>query len=110
MRIVTSTVVTNSTSTFTLTAANMAKNSIFQETGSTSSTFTLDTGTALSSAIPGTIQVGDTVSFVVSNASTQTITMAGATGTTLANTMTIITLQSRTFYATNTGSNTWTIY
>jgi len=110
VRYVTSTVVTTSGGSLTLTAANMAKNSIFQETGSTAATFTLDTGANLSAAIPGTVQVGDTIWFVVSNASSQTITMAGATGTTLANTMTVITLQSRTFYAICTGTNTWTIY
>ncbi len=106
---ITSAVVTNTASTLTLTGAQMAAKSIFQQTGTTAPTFTLDTGTALSTAIPG-VAVGDVVSFVVSNASNQTITMAGATGTTLANAMTVLTLQNRTFYAINTGSNTWTIY
>ena len=109
LRLVTGAVVTNSGASLTLTGANMSKNAIFQETGTTAATFTLDTGTNLSSAVSG-VAVGDMVSFVVSNASTQTITMAGATGTTLANAMTVLTLQSRTFYAINTGANTWTIY
>lgn len=109
VRVATGAVVTNSGATLTLTGANMAKNAIFQETGTTAATFTLDTGTNLSAAVPG-VAVGDCVSFVVSNASNQTITMAGATGTTLANAMTVLTLQSRTFYAINTGTNTWTIY
>ena len=108
-RQVTGTVVTNSSAALTLTAANMAKNSIFQETGSTAAMFTLDNGTNLSAAVPN-VQVGDAIFFVVSNASTATVTMAGATGTTLANVMTVATLQSRTFWAVNTGSNTWTIY
>jgi hypothetical protein len=107
--VVTGTVVTNSGATLTLTAANMAKNSIFQETGTTAATFTLDTGTALSSAVPG-VQVGDMVSFVVSNASTQTVTISGATGTTVTYAMTVPTLTTRTCYAINTGSNTWSIY
>lgn len=109
VRWITGAVVTNSTNALTLTGANMAKNSIFQETGTTAATFTLDTGTNLSSAVPG-VQVGDMVQFIVSNASNQTITMAGATGTTMANAVTVATLTSRTFYAINTGSNTWTIY
>lgn len=107
--VVTGTVVTNSGASLTLSAANMAKNSIFQETGTTAATFTLDTGTALSSAVPG-VQVGDMISFVVSNASNSTVTMAGATGTTLPAAETVPTLTTRTFYAINTGSNTWTIY
>ena len=107
--IITGGVVTNSGSTLTLTAANLAKNSVFQQTGSTAATFTLDTGTNLSSAIPN-LTVGQMLPFIVSNASSSTITMSGATGTTLANSMTVLTLQSRTFWAINTGTNTWTIY
>ena len=107
--ILTGGVVTNSGASLTLTAANLAKNSVFQETGTTAATFTLDTGVNLSSAIPN-VAIGQMLFFVVSNASTQTITMAGASGTTLANAMTVATLQSRTFWAINTGTNTWTIY
>jgi hypothetical protein len=106
---ITGVVVTNSGSTETLSGANMAKGSIFQETGSTAATFTLDTGTALSTAVPG-VQVGDTISFVVSNASTALVTIAGATGTTVTYVMTVPTLTTRTCYAINTGSNTWSIY
>lgn len=102
-------VVTNSGATLTLTGAQMAAGTVFQETGTTAATFTLDTGANLSAAISG-VAVGDTVEFMVSNASTQTITMAGATGTTLANAMTVPTLTSRVFWAVNTGTNTWTIY
>jgi len=93
----------------TLSGADMAAGKIFQLTGTTARTFTLDTGTNLSAAVPG-VAVNDMIVFVVSNASTVTITMAGAAGTTLANAMTVATLQSRTFYAVNTGTNTWTIY
>ena len=102
-------VVTNSGASLTLTGANMAKNAVFQETGTTAATFTLDTGSALSTAIAN-VAVGYTVVFVVSNASTQTITMSGATGTTMSYSMTVPTLTTKTFYAINTGTNTWTIY
>lgn len=109
IRIQTGTVVTNTGSTLTLSAANLVKNSIFQQTGSTATTFTLDTGTAVATAVP-LIATGECIPFVVSNASTQTITMSGASGTTLANVMTVLTLQSRTFWMICTGTNTFTIY
>lgn len=108
-RLAAGTVVTNSSASLTLTGALMAANTIFQETGTTAATFTLDTGTALSTAIPN-IAVGQMIWFVISNASTQTVTLAGATGTTLGGTMTVLTHITRTVYAVNTGSNTWTIY
>jgi hypothetical protein len=36
--------------------------------------------------------------------------MAGGVGTSLANVVTIPTLQSRTFRAINTGTNVWVVY
>ena len=108
-RVVTGTVVTNTGASLTLTAANMVKNAVFQQTGTTAPTFTLDTGANLSTACPN-VAVGQMLEFVVSNASNQTITMAGASGTALANAMTVLTLQTRTFRAINTASNTWVIY
>lgn len=107
--IVTGVVVTNTGSTLTCSAANMVKNSIFQQTGTTAPTFTTDTGTAISTLFPN-VAVGNCFFFVVSNASNQTITMAGATGCTLANAMTVLTLQSRTFWCINTGTNAWSVY
>ena len=109
LRYITGGIVTNSGASLTLTAAGIASNSIFQQTGSTAATFTLDTGVNLSAAVSN-VTVGTVISFVVSNASTQTITMASATGATLANAITIATLQSRTLYAVNTALNTWIIY
>lgn len=109
IRIQTGIVVTNATSSLTLTAANLVNNSIFQHTGSTATTYTLDTGANVAAAVP-LIAVGECIPFVVSNASTVTVTMAGASGTTLANVMTVLTLQSRTFWMICTGTNTFTIY
>jgi hypothetical protein len=109
IRIQTGTVITQATNSATLTAAQLVANSIFQHTGSTATTWTLDTGANVAAAVP-LITVGECIPFVVSNASTVTITMAGASGTTLANAMTVLTLQSRTFYMVNTGTNTFTIY
>ena len=105
----TSSVVGNATSALTLTAANILGNALFQQTGTTAATFTIDTGANLSIATIG-LKVGYRVDFTVVNSSTATITMAGSTGSTLANAMTVLTLQSRTFHAINTGTNTWTIY
>lgn len=94
----------------TLTGAEMAAGTVQQFTGTTASiTFTLDTGTNLSTAVPG-VAAGDSIEFMVCNSSTQTLTVVGDTGTTMANATTILTLQSRTFTALNTGANAWTIY
>lgn len=103
--------VTNSGSTLTLTAANLIKQAVFQETGSTAATFTFDTGTNISSAITGIggVVAGYGFSFTISNTSTQTITMASATGATLANTAVVNPNTSSVFYAINTGSNAWMI-
>jgi hypothetical protein len=99
------------TVTGTLSAANMAKGSVFQYTGAANVALTLATGTDLSTALPG-VAVGDMISFVVSNNTTaRTISMTGGVGTTLGVTgITVAARQSRTFYAINTGTNTWTIY
>jgi hypothetical protein len=108
---VSSNIVTNSTATLTLTAANLKNQSIFQETGSTAATFTLDTGTNLSNLFAGNFSIVGTVfCFVVSNASTQTVTLSGATGTTLSYAMTVPTLTTKIVFLVNTGTNTWTAY
>lgn len=102
-------VVPNGASTFTLTAANIAKNANFVHVfSSPASTFTLDTGTNLAAAVPG-IAVGDEIPFRVSNNSSNTVTMAGATGTTLGGAFTVASLQSREFTATYISTNAFTI-
>ena len=97
----------------TLSAANLVGGAIFQLTGTTARTFTLDTGANISSAFTtafGAPAAGDVFEFMVANAATAAITVAGATGSTMANAVTVATLQSRIFRAINTGSNAWTIY
>lgn len=103
--------VVSGTAAQTLSGANMAAGAVFELTGTTARTFTLDTGTNLSTAVPG-VAVGDAIQFVVkcSGTSTGTITMAGAAGTTLSSTAVIAIGTSRLFTAVNTGSNAWTIY
>ena len=97
----------------TLSAANLVGGAIFQLTGTTARTFTLDTGANISSAFTtafGAPAAGDVFEFMVANAATAAITVAGATGSTMANAVTVATLQSRIFRAINTGSNARTIY
>lgn len=93
----------------TLSGAAMATGSIQNLTGAGNLSLTLDTGTALSTAVPG-VAVGDSVEFLISNSSSGLITILGAAGTVLANAMTVATLTSRVLIAVNTGANSWTIY
>lgn len=86
--------VTNSATSATLSAANIAKGVVFQQT-SGYATYTLDTGTNLSNALVGAAP-GDLLDFVVSNAGSGNITMNGAVGTTLGNAMIVNTLQKQT--------------
>ena len=102
--------VTASGSTQTVSAAAVLRNAIFQETGTTASTYTMDTGSNYSAAVTSGLTVNDCISFVITNASTQTITLAAASGTTLSYAMTVPTLTTRTVYLVNTGANTWTAY
>ena len=94
--------------TFIMSAANIAKNSIFVPT--TAGSYTLDTGTNLSTISPGAT-IGEAIPFLVSNPTTGTFTMVGGSGTSLgASTWTVATLQSRRFMALMTASNSWTIF
>ena len=90
-----STVALISTTT-SLTAANIVKNSIFVPT--VSGSFTLDTGANLASASTG-IAVGSRIPFIVTNASTGTFTLVGNTGMALGGAWTVPTLQTKTFNA-----------
>lgn len=93
----------------TISSSEMVAESIQQLTGTAAETFTLDTGTLLSTALPNAV-AGDVVRFMVINSSTLTLTVLGDTGMTLANAITIQTLQSRLLTAINTSANNWTVY
>ena len=103
------------TSSATLSGTNIVAGAIFELTGTTGRTFTLDTGTNISAAFAalyGTPSVGDVVTFLVKSSGTSsgTITMAGATGATLSSRAVIAIGTSVQFWCRNTGTNTWTIY
>ncbi len=102
--------ISTTASTMVLTAGSLVAGAIFQTTSSTASTLTLDNGTNISSAFVGKILPGYIFSFIVANTSTQTTSVLGSTGVTCTATFSVLTLQSRTFYAVNTGTNLWSIY
>lgn len=85
---------------------------IVTQTGATGAgTFTLPSGTTLSAAIAPTPTVGDTFQCIFTNlGGGQTITVTGATGTTVAGKAATATATSTTMTFINTGANTWTIY
>ena len=103
-------VTSNSASTLTLNQVAIVNGGIFVQTGTTASTWTLPTGTQMDAAISFQLANYDQCIFLVSNASTQTITMAAGSGFTLAGTWTVATNQSRVFFAIRTGTNTWVLY
>jgi len=84
---------------------------IVTQTGATGAgTVTLPTGTLLSAAIP-TVAVGYTFdcSFINLGGS-QTLTITGATGSTVVGTAAVGTGKSASLTFTNTGTNTWNVY
>ena len=105
--------VVTGTAARTLSAADLVAGKIQQLTGTTARTFTLDTGANISTAftsVYGAPAAGDVFQFLVANAASAAITVAGASGSTMANAVTVATLQSRVFWVLNTGTNAWTIY
>lgn len=115
------TLVGGSVSSKTLTDLGTAQNStptaaqllggIVQQTGATGAgTATLPTGTQLSAAVPG-VAVGDSfqTTFFV-NGGGQTITITGATGSTVLGTAAVPNNKSTVLTFVNTGVNTWNVY
>jgi hypothetical protein len=93
----------------TPTAAQLIGGIISHTSVTGAGTATLDTGTNISSAVPG-VAVGDTFTCTYANIGTQTVTITTNTGLTLVGTAAIPTLKNAllTFY--NTGANTWNVY
>jgi hypothetical protein len=86
---------------------------IVTQTGSTGAgNITLPTGTALSAAMPaGSAAVGDAFDvWFVNVGGGQTLTLTGATGTTVSGTVAIPSAKFAVARFINTGSNTWNIY
>lgn len=85
---------------------------ILTQTGATGAgTVTLPTGTALSAACPRTPATGDSFDVLFANlGGSQTLTITGATGTTVRGTAAVGTGKNATMKFVCTGSNTWDIY
>lgn len=81
------------------------------QTGATGAgTVTLPTGTQLSTAVPG-VAVGDTFETIFANlGGGQTLTITGATGSTVIGTAAIGSGKNAGMLFVNTGANTWNVY
>jgi hypothetical protein len=84
---------------------------IITQTGATGAgTVTLDTGTNLSTAVNG-VTVGDTFQCLFANlGGGQTLTITGATGSTVIGTAAVGTGKNAMMTFVNTGTNTWNVY
>lgn len=84
---------------------------IVTQTGATGAgTVTLPTGTELSTAVPG-VTVGYTFTTTFVNlGGAQTLTITGATGSTVIGTVAVATGKSAILTFVNTGTNTWNVY
>lgn len=95
----------------TPTSAQILGGVLTQTSATGAGTITLPTGTALSTACPRTPATGDTFDCMFANlGGSQTLTVTGATGTTVAGGATIATAKSAILRFYCTGSNSWTIY
>lgn len=72
-------------------------------------TCTLDTGTNISTAIVG-VAVGDSFVCTYANTGSQTVTLTGASGSTMVGTVIVTTGKNAIMTFINTGSNAWKVY
>ena len=93
----------------TPTAAQLLGGILTHASATGAGTATLPTGTLMSAAIPGVV-VGYTFRVLYVNIGTQTVTITGATGTTVVGTATVGASKSTELIFVNTGTNTWNIY
>lgn len=108
----TSTTVTSlgTTQNTTPTAAQLRGGVITQTSATGAGTCTLDNGTNISAAVTG-VAVGDTFQCVYANlGGGQTVTITGATGSTVLGTAAVGTGKNATMLFVNTGTNTWNVY
>lgn len=95
----------------TPTSAQLLGGLLTQTSATGAGAITLPTGTALSTACNRTPVVGDTFDCKFINiGGGQTLTVTGATGTTVVGGATIATAKSAVLSFYNTGANTWNIY
>lgn len=108
--IVGGTVTTGNAQNVTPTAAQLLGGQYKHTTQTAGGTFTLDTGTNISSAVTG-VAVGDTFTCLYINNGNQTGTITtAASGTTLFGTAAVTTGKTALLTFSNTGSNTWDVY
>ena len=94
----------------TPTGAQLRGGVITQTSATGAGTCTLDTGTAISTATTG-VAVGDTFDCVYANlGGGQTVTITGATGSTVIGSAAVATGKNALMKFVNTGTNTWNVY
>lgn len=94
----------------TPTAAQLLGGVVTQTSATGAGTVTLPTGTQLSTAVTGAV-VGDTFDVMFANlGGGQTLTITGATGSTVIGTAAVGTGKNAFITFVNTGSNTWNVY
>lgn len=94
----------------TPTAAQLVGGVITQTSATGAGTCTLDNGTNISTAVPG-VTVGDTFQCVYANlGGAQTVTITGATGSTVVGNGAVASGKNAIMTFVNTGSNTWNVY
>ena len=104
------TVVTSiATQNGTPTAAQLMGGVITHASTTGAGTLTLPTGTLLSAAVTG-VTTGDNYWVVYANTGSQTVTLTGATGSTIVGTAAVPTGKNAQMFLVNTGTNTWNVY
>lgn len=94
----------------TPTAAQLVGGVITQTSATGAGTATLDNGTNISTAVPG-VAVGDTFLCVYANlGGGQTVTITGATGSTVVGNGAVPSAKNAIMTFVNTGTNTWNVY
>ena len=93
----------------TVTIAELLSGVLTQNSKTGASTMTFPTGTELSAGIT-TLAVGDSFDVFYYNRGDQTVTLTGATGSTITGKATVTTHLGASLKFVNTGANTWNIY
>jgi hypothetical protein len=90
-------------------AAQLLGGAITHASTTGAGTLTLPTGSQLSTAVTG-VTVGDSFWVIYANTGNQTVTITGATGSTVIGTAIVPTVKNAQMYFINTGTNTWNVY
>jgi len=93
----------------TPTAAQLLGGIFTHQSQTAGGTCTLDTGTNISTAVTG-VTVGDTFNCLYANVGNQTVTLTGASGSTVIGTASVLAGANALMIFINTGSNAWSVY